>query len=814
MNTHKFMVEKVRFHLDIPDTLIFVGWFYDGRTINHTLTVDLDGTQLQTAKLVNKGSEVCQKYTHSINEINEEVVGIVKLPKDWRNGHKLSIQSTYQGKPHRDAVYSVKTLQRLENKIDYCIEHVKRTGSSLVVNGWCLGNGELKLSLLDTQKQPLPAKIDHFYKTDPERVGPEDEKRDKLFFSLKADSLKQNVFFLEIRSAKSFEQVRLDKWNTTGGAANLLRRLKKALRYLKSNGIKATLVKISSRLAENRTDAYTHWRKKYEVTAAELEEQKSRQAEFKISPKFSIAVPLYRTDEVFLRELIASVQNQTYTNWELCLADGSEDNEQKLAAIISGYQSKDPRIRYRILEKNYGISQNMNEAMQMAAGDFILPVDHDDTLSPNALFEFAKAVNENPSVDVIYSDEDKIDLTGTKFSKPHFKPDYDLDFLLTNNYICHLLAVRRELVNHVGGFRSEYDGSQDYDFILRCCEAAKGIYHVPKILYHWRCHYDSTAANPQSKLYAFEAGRRAVEAHYQRLGIPAEAEHAQFHGLYRTRYHWKETPLVSVIIPNGDSAEKLAKCVESVLWSDYANYEIIIVDNGSRDEETLACYETLKQEHRQLRIISFKEEASHQALTNFGAKNAAGDYLLLLDPHTRMLSKNCIGELLGYCMRKDVGAVGAKLLYEDETICHAGMILGLGKTAGYIFRGKSRYAVGYESRIICAQDFSAVSTACILVKHTVYEEVGGMAEEFTGSFCDIDFGLKIRGLGLLVVYNPHAELFYCVPKTKGLSVNAKTTESDDQETKLLKKWGTVIESGDPYYNPNFSVNKLDFSIRS
>lgn len=811
MNTHKFMVEKIRFHLDIPDTLIFVGWFYDGRTANHTLTVELDGTQLQTTKLVNKGSEICQKYTHSVNEISEEVVGIVKLPKDWRNGHKLSIQSTYQGKPHRDAAYSVKALLRLENKIDYCIEHVKRTGSELVVNGWCLGSGELKISLMDAQKQPLSAKIDHFYKTDPERVGPEDEKRDKLFFSLKADNLKESVFYLEIRSAKSFEQVRLDKWNSTGGAANLFRRLKKALRYLKGNGMKATLVKISTRLAENRTDDYSRWRKKYEVTAAELEEQKSRQAEFAISPRFSIAVPLYRTDEVFLRELIASVQNQTYSNWELCLADGSETEESKLAAIISEYQTRDSRIRYRILEKNYGISQNMNEAMQMAEGDFILPVDHDDTLAPNALFEFARVVNENPSADVIYSDEDKIDLTGTKFSKPHFKPDYDLDFLLTNNYICHLLAVRRELVDRVGGFRSEYDGSQDYDFILRCCEEAKGICHVPKILYHWRCHYDSTAANPQSKLYAFEAGRCAVEAHYERLNIPATAEHGQFHGLYRTRYHWRETPLVSVIIPCTASAEQLAKCVKSILWSDYTNYEIIIADNGSRDEELLACYETLKVEHKQLQIVSLKENASFQALTNFGAKNAAGDYLLLLDPRTQMISQNCIGELLGYCMRNDVGAVGAKLLYEDDTICHAGMILGLGNVAGYIFRGKSRYAVGYESRIICAQDFSAVSTACILVKQTVFEEAGGLTEEFTGSFCDIDFGLKVRKLGLLVVYNPHAELFYCVPKTKGFC--SATEASDSQEKRLLEKWGAVIDGGDPYYNPNFAVNKLDFSIR-
>lgn len=809
MNTHKFMVEEIRFHLNIPDTLVFVGWFYDGSTKNHTLTVQFDGKELPVVKLLNKGVEVCQKYIRSVNEISEEVIGIVKLPKNWREGHRLSIHSTYQGKQHKDATYSVGKLRCLENKIKYCIENVRRTEDKIVVNGWCVGNGEIKLSLLDAKKQPLPVKIDHFYKKDLERVGPEDEKREKLFFSAQTDRVEEKICYLEMRSSKSFERVRLDKWNNDTGMAGIWRKIKKVIYFFKRNGMKATLVRINARLGKDKNAVYEHWQKKYGVTAETLEEQRSTQAQFRLRPKFSIAVPLYRTEERFLRELISSVQNQTYDNWELCLADGSEDSGKGLSTIVSEYQKKDCRIRYCVLEKNYGIAQNMNEAMRMAEGDFVALVDHDDTLTPNALFEFAKAVNEKPSTEVLYSDEDKVDATGQKYFEPHFKPDFDLDFLLTNNYICHLFAVKRELLDTVGGFRSEYDGSQDYDFILRCCEEAKGVYHVPKVLYHWRCHFDSTAANPQSKLYAFEAGRRAVEAHYKRLGIPAEVEHAQFNGLYRTRYQWDEKPLVSVIIPNTDHVENLSRCIQSVLWSNYSNYEIIVVENNSVNTETFAYYEKIQKEHDNIRVLTYEGKYHFSEINNFGEKAALGDYLLLLNRDTQMMDENCIGEMLGYCMRSDVGVVGAKVLYADDTIQHAGIVLGFGGTVGYVFHGKSRYFTGYESRIICAQDYSAVAATCMMVKRSAYEKAGGMTEEFANMFYDIDFCLKVRKLGLLVVYNPYAELFYYGPKKKESNAEGSGKEKDI----LLQKWGKVIEAGDPYYNPNLTLEKLDFSLR-
>lgn len=813
MNTHKFTVEEIRFHMELPDTLVFVGWFYDGITRNHTLTVQLDGKELPTVKLINQGVEVCQKYVHCVNEISEEVVGIAKLPENWREGHKLSIRSTFQGKAHKDAVYSVGKLKKLENRIRYSIDNVQKKDGRTVVSGWCVGNGELKVSLLNKQKQPLNVKIDHFYKKDPERLGPEDEKREKMFFSILTEETEAPAY-LEIRNAKGAAIVGLNHWNDNSLIARILRKFKKAFAYFKQNGMKATLVRIRARLGldGNRAAGYGHWLETYGLKEQELEEQRKEQGQLMVRPKFSVAVPLYRTDEKFLRELIISVQNQTYENWELCLADGSEDSGERLSAIVSEYQKSDSRIRYRILEKNYGISGNLNAAMEMAEGDFVTLVDHDDLLAPNALFEFAKACSKDPSTEVLYSDEDKVDATGEKFFEPHFKPDYDIDLLLTNNYICHLFAVKRSLLECVGGYRSEYDGSQDYDLILRCCEAAKKVTHVPKVLYHWRCHFESTSANPQSKLYAFEAGRRAAEAHYQRLGIPAEVEHAQFNGLYATRYKWQQHPLVSVIIPNTDQVQRLSRCVESVCHSEYSNYEILIADCQSVQKETFAYYEKLTKERSNIRVFTYNGEKGKAGVFEEAVKKTAGDYLLFLHPDIEMMNGKCMGEMLGPCMREDVGIVGAKILNEDATLYHAGIVLGLSGMLGYAFRGKSRYFVGYQSRAICAQDYSAVSGLCMMVKRSVFEETGGITEEFSNFFWDVDLCLKTRKAGYLVVYQPSAELLYCVSGKHEAGTPAGETRELEQEH-FLKQWGKVIEAGDPYYNPNLTLEKLDFSLR-
>lgn len=813
MNTHKLLIEEIRFHRNDPSKIVFVGWYYDGSTKNHMLKVQLDGSELPVELLVNKGVEVCQKYIHSVNEISEEVVGVIQLPPNWESSHRLTIQSSYKGDWHEDASYSTVKLKKLQKKLRYEIENVKRTADKIVVNGWCISGGEVKLSLLDEKKQPMPMKSEHFLRADAERTGPEDEKREKMFFTLQTDQVNEKVFYIEIRSANTVAVERLDRWNHASGLMRLWNKAKKVHYFLKRNGLKATIARIDERLGQNKNAIYENWLKKYGLTEEELKKQRESQKDFAYRPKFSIAVPLYRTEERFLRELISSVQNQTYDNWELCFADGSEDGGKGLAAIVEEYQKQDARIRYSVLEKNYGIAQNMNEAMHMAQGEFVTPVDHDDVLSPNALYEFVKALNEYPSVEVLYSDEDKIDTEGSHYFEPHFKADYDLDFLLTNNYVCHLFALKCTLTAYREGFLSEYDGSQDFDFILRCCEEAKEIYHVPKVLYHWRCHYDSTAANPQSKLYAFEAGRRAVQAHYDRLGIPAEVEHAQFYGLYRTHYRWKEKPLVSILIPCRDNIKELEQCVDSVLCSEYDNYEIIVLEHNSENAETFAYYDKLKAQCDRIRVLTYRGEENTSRIFNEGVKEAAGEYLLLLDCRTQMIGAKCIDELLGHCMRADVGAVGAKLIYEDDTIAHAGIVLGFGKAVGYVFRGKSRYTAGYESRVICAQNYSAVSGLCMMVKRSVYEEVGGMSEEFSEEFYDIDFCLKMREKGWLVAYNPYAELYYYGSKEPAIPITDSKAKDHRAAEILTEKWKETIAAGDPYYNPNLTLEKMDFSLR-
>ena len=557
----------------------------------------------------------------------------------------------------------------------------------------------------------------------------------------------------------------------------------------------------------------------------ELEEQ--RKKTFSYQPLFSVVVPLYRTKPEFLKEMIGSIQAQTYGNWQLCLADGSlsgddagtAENGQapvtELTPLLEQYAKADKRITFTTLPKNLGISGNTNAALALAAGDYIVLADHDDIVPANALYELADALNQDRSIDVLYSDEDKISMDGKKRFEPHFKPDFDLDLLCSVNYICHLFAAKKELVDMAGGFCSEYDGAQDLDFILRCCENAKNIRHIPKILYHWRCHMQSTAANPESKLYAFEAGRRAIEAHYSRIGVPAAVENAAFYGMYRTKYDWKEKPLVSIIIPNKDHRKDLETCVNSILEkTTYPNIEFIIVENNSTEQETFDYYKDLETMRENVHVVFYEGGFNYSKINNFGADAAKGSYLLLLNNDTEMIDGGAIGEMLGYCMRGDVGIVGAKLLYEDETIQHAGVVLGFGGTAGHAFIGKPRYDTGYFGRILCAQDYSAVTAACMMVKRSVFDEVGGLTEELAVAFNDIDFCLKVRKTGKLVVYDPYAEWFHYESKSRGYEDSPEKVERfNDEVDTLLRSWREIIEQGDPYYNPNLTLDNSDFSLR-
>ena len=586
--------------------------------------------------------------------------------------------------------------------------------------------------------------------------------------------------------------------------------IRKGILYLRHYGLKEFVLKFTERFETSDVD-YQQWFFSHRILAEKLERQS--QTCWENPAHISIAVPLYKTPEAFLRQMIESVQAQSYPYWELCLADGSETSSEVYKVVLE-YQKKDKRIRYQSLENNKGIAGNTNAALEMASGDYIALLDHDDFLEPDTLYEIARQIKEKRA-DIIYTDEDKISANGTEYFQPHFKPEFNLDLLRSNNYICHFFAVKREIVQKVGGFQKEFEGAQDYDFIFRCVEKSKKIVRVPKILYHWRTHRESTADNPQSKQYAFDAGRRAIEEHLRRCKTDAEVFHTKDFGFYRVKYKVHGTPLVSIIIPNKDQAATLKQCLESI-WngSTYPNIEILIVENNSEKEETFQYYKEIDGK-RNVRILYWKETFNYSKINNFGAAHAKGEYLIFLNNDMEVIAPEWIEELLGNCQREEVGIVGARLYYPDHTIQHAGVVIGMGGIAGSMFVGMDGKRTGYLHKAGIQQDMSAVTAACMMVKQTVFSEAGGFEEELAVAFNDIDFCLRVREKGYLVVYNPYVELYHYESKTRGAEDTEEKIRRFQSEIEYMRKrWIKLLKQGDPYYNPNLSLKKWDYSIRT
>ena len=550
--------------------------------------------------------------------------------------------------------------------------------------------------------------------------------------------------------------------------------------------------------------------------------RKEREQVFERMVKISILVPLWNTPENFLREMIESVTAQTYQNWELCLADGSDGDHTYVETIVQEYQEKDcrGRILYKKLEKNEGIAGNTNRCLAMATGEYIGLFDHDDILHPSALYEYVKVINEK-NADYIYCDETTFKSGDiNKMLTMHFKPDYAIDNLRANNYICHFSVFARQLLDGTELFRTKFDGSQDHDMILRLTDRAKNVVHVPKLLYYWRSHPGSVASDINAKPYAIQSAKDAVADHLKRHGY----EHFQitstraFETIFKIRYQIIGDPKISIVIANKDHLEDLKRCITSIREkSTYENYEIIVVENGSETKEIFDYYEKLKDDP-QIKVVTYTEKGSfnYSKVNNFGVKEASGDYILLLNNDTQVITVNWMEELLMYAQREDVGAVGAKLYYGNKTIQHAGVVLQLGahRTAGHSHYGQHRDNLGYMGRLCYAQDVSAVTGACLLVKKKLFEEVGGLDENFAISLNDVDFCLKLREKGLLNVFTPFAELYHFESVSRGLDDQGeKAARYNDESERFREKWKEVLEKGDPYYNPNFSLDRSDFALK-
>ncbi|WP_159588043.1 glycosyltransferase family 2 protein [Chelativorans xinjiangense] len=538
---------------------------------------------------------------------------------------------------------------------------------------------------------------------------------------------------------------------------------------------------------------------------------KAQLEQFDHRPLISVLMPVNNTPEKYLVEAIESVLSQIYDRWELCISDDAS-TEPHVRQVLEKY-SEDPRIKVAYCRENGHISRASNAAFDLVTGEWVAMLDHDDVLRPHALAEVALEICRDSDAELIYSDEDKIDAQGKRFD-PYFKPDFSRELFRSQNYLNHLTVHRADNIRAVGGWRPGFEGSQDYDLNLRIFEriGAKGIRHVPKVLYHWRAIKGSTASEGSEKSYAFSAGLRALEEHVERMGLPAKVEQAPDTPFYRLRFSLPEPePLVSLIIPTRDKVELLRGCVESIrLRTTYRNYEIIVVDNGSVEPETLSYLDALR-EGQNTQVLHYKNEFNYSAINNFSARKTAGSVIGLVNNDIEVISPDWLTEMVSWAIQPDVGCVGAKLYYSNDTLQHGGVITGLGGVAGHSHKHFSRSHPGYFFRLKVVQNLSAVTAACLVVRKNVFEEVDGFNEkDLTIAFNDVDFCLKVREAGYLNVWTPYAELYHLESISRGAEDDPNKIRRFQAEIAYMKRRWPLIP--DPYYSVNLTLDREDFSL--
>ncbi len=707
--------------------------------------------------------------------------------------------------------------------ITYKIDVVEQTEGLMTIQGWVLGMfQDEQIHLVDEQGKEVPHEMMRIIRTDVNKayqVKKEAENAQCGFqFRIKRSRTNCREYHLQFSNCLTMKEfvVDLKKFDYEHSKRGKLKKLlapargKENRAFIREHGLKAFANYIRRELEPVYAD-YHIWLKEHSISRRDLRVQRNHT--FAYAPKISVVIPLYNTPPVFLKEMLDSLLGQTYSKVELCLADGSTD--QSVGRIIREQYGEDRRVKYQKLEKNLGISENTNAALAMASGEYVMLADHDDIVAPDALYEIVKALNEDKGLDIIYTDEDKVSMDGKKYYGPNFKSDFNIDLLRSVNYICHIFLVRKTIIDRAGGFNSDFDGAQDYDFILRCVELTDRIHHIPKALYHWRAHPDSTAGNPQSKQYAVDAGRRALQAHYKRQAIPAVVENTDIFGIYRTVLKVQGNPKVSVIILNKDHTDDLRTCVSSIVEkTTYKNYEILVIENNSEQQETFDYYEELKARYDCVKVLTWTDSFNYASINNFGAVHAEGEFLILLNNDIEVIAPGWMEEMLGYCQRRDVGIVGAKLFYPDDTIQHAGVVIGMGGIAGHILCRADGKEYGYNARLVTTQDISAVTAACLMISRDDFDSIGGFDERYTVAFNDIDLCLKVREQGKLVVFNPYVTLYHYESKSRGLEDTPEKLERFRTEVEYFQqKWKDVLKNGDPYYNVNLTLAEGDCSLK-
>ena len=558
----------------------------------------------------------------------------------------------------------------------------------------------------------------------------------------------------------------------------IIARIRCAVKFFREYGLFCFIQHVFFVVRHEEEKDYYWWSKKHRSNKKDLKKQK--ESRFLLEPTFSIIVSVRCADKQKRQKLIRSLRKQTYNKWEICLADGGEN-----------------------------IAENINQALELAIGEYIVFIREEDILEINTLYECVRAINQCPDVDFLYTDEDEMSIDGKQYFHPHFKSDYNLDLLRSKNYVGHFFVLKKKIQEQVGRFCEELYYEYEYDYILRCMEVSKNIWHIPKVLYHKRIS-DKKEIVSDEKI-------KVIKKHMERCQVVTSVNMRKTSGICKVNYLFKTEPFISIIIPNRNHIDDLKRCIDSVYEiSEYSNFEIIIVENGSDEKRTFMYYKDIVDQHKNVRIVTWRgiEEFNYSALNNFGVINARGKYLLFLNNDTRIINKNCLSEMVSHVIREEVGAVGAKLYYPDGTIQHAGVILGLGGIAGHAFCGEKHDAYGYFSRIQCTQNLTAVTAACMMMPRVLFDEIGGFDENLKVAFNDVDLCMKIRKKGKWIVYTPYAELYHYESKSRGIEdTEEKVTRFRGEVSYFAKKWKKELEAGDPYYNPNLTLRKNDFSLK-
>ena len=560
-------------------------------------------------------------------------------------------------------------------------------------------------------------------------------------------------------------------------------------------------------------DRYDFWMARNSPRDADLARLRNIVPLLTYTPMISVLVPAYETPEAYLRVMIDSVVSQIYPNWQLCIVDDASPSEL-VQNVAKQYAKSDERITFSRRNENGHISRSSNDALAMASGEYVALLDHDDVLAPEALFSFVSLLNRHPEADFVYSDEDKIDDDG-KRSSPFFKPDWSPDSFLTRMYTSHLAVFRRSLLEEIGGFRVGFEGSQDYDLVLRITEKTDKIFHIPEVLYHWRVHSGSVTSGAQAKPYAYEAAIRALDEAMLRRDEGGRVEHlGEDRGNYVVRYEIRRPGKVSVIIPTRDLAGDLQRCVESIYArTTYPDYEVIILDNGSVKPETKRLFERFERtDPERFRVVPHDVPFNYSEINNFAAMQASGDYFLFLNNDTEVLTANWMTLMVEQAQRDSIGAVGAKLLYADGRVQHAGVIIGIGGIAGHAFRHFQASADGYYNFLRTANNYSGVTAACLMTRRSVFEEVGGFDEELAVAYNDVDFCLRLGRAGYRIIYLPYVELHHYESKSRGYDVTDEQENRDNRERLIMQRKWNIGQYVDPYYNPNLTLEREDFSI--